>query len=51
VGLQRPEAEVFVVYEAVVPCEAAFEGRSTESDLVRSRWAGDRKLVHWYRAL
>ncbi len=35
------ELEVLVVYEAVVPCEAeedaALEGRSTESDLERSR--------------
>jgi hypothetical protein len=52
VALRRPDAEeveveleVLVVYEAVVPCEAeedaALEGRSTERDLERSRWAGD----------
>jgi hypothetical protein len=39
------EFEVLVVYEAVVPCEAeedaALGGRSTDSDLERSRWAGD----------
>jgi hypothetical protein len=52
VALRRPEAEdveveleVLVVYEAEVPCEAeedaALERRSTDSDLERSRWAGD----------
>jgi hypothetical protein len=51
VALRRREAEevevefeVLVVYEAVVPCEAeedaALRGRSTKSDLERSRWAG-----------